>query len=253
VFGVDYEEVRFPALDGTRLAAWWVPCAPSAPRAVVILCHGYGRNREQLLPCLPALLAAGYYALLFDFRAHGASAGRRTGIGHAEVADLLGAVAWLDAHPIVARLPIVTLGFSMGGAVSILGAAQTPRITAVIADSVFPSLEQAVERRGRLLFGSLSPLVQPPVRRVWRHLHQAEPGAVAPEEAISLLSPRPVLVIHCEHDIYLSEADTRALYDRAGEPREFWIALAAGHTRAIYRSPHEYMDRVLSFLRRHGI
>jgi fermentation-respiration switch protein FrsA (DUF1100 family) len=251
--GLDYVEVRFSALDGTRLAGWWVPNAAPA-RGAVILCHGYACNREQPLPLLPALLQAGYHGFLFDFRAHGESAGRQCGIGHAEVADLLGAVAWLERRlSAPGALPIAALGFSMGGAVSILAAAQTSRIRAVIGDSVFPSLEQAVERRGRLLFGPLSPLIQPPVQRVWRRLHQAEPDAVSPEAAIASLSPRPVLLVHCERDIYLDERDLRALYDRAGDPRELWRVPGALHMGAVRRSPHEYVQRVLSFLRRHGL
>src|SRR5215212_783071 len=121
--GLEYEALPLPSLDGTRLAAWWVPAAKPA-RGAVVICHGYACNREQGLPCLPAFLQAGYHALLFDFRAHGESDGRKTGIGHDEVSDLLGAVAWLNAHPDMAGLPIVAMGFSMGGAVSILGGAQ---------------------------------------------------------------------------------------------------------------------------------
>jgi len=247
-------------------------------RGVVILCHGYACNREQPLPCLPALLQAGYHAFLFDFRAHGESGGRQTGIGHAEVADLLGAVAWVERrvsgedagspraerladafprHPTPDTrhpdLPIIALGFSMGGAVSILAAAETKAIAAVVADSVFPSLEQAVERRGKLLFGPLCPLIQPPVRRVWRRLHQAEPADVSPASAIAALSPRPVLVVYCERDIYLDERDVRSLYECAGDPREFWRVPHAIHMGAVRRSPREYMDRVLSFLARHGL
>jgi fermentation-respiration switch protein FrsA (DUF1100 family) len=220
---------------------------------VVVLCHGYARNREQVLPLLPAYLRAGYHGLCFDFRAHGESEGRQCGIGHAEVADLLGAIAWLGGAKAAAGLPIIAHGFSMGGAVSILAAAQLPAIAAVIGDSVFPSLEQAVQRRGQLIFGPLSPLIQTPVRRVWRRLHQADPEAVSPEAAIHTLSPRPVLLIHCERDIYLAENDVRTLYDRAGDPREFWRVPAALHMGALRLSPAEYMDRVLSFLRRHGI
>lgn len=249
--GIHYAEVTLSALDGTRLAAWWVP-APEA-RAVVILCHGYGRNREQLLAALPPLHRAGYHALLFDFRAHGESEGRRCGIGHAEVDDLLGAADWLRRHPTAASLPLIAMGFSMGGAVSILGAARDPRIAVVVADSVFPTLEQAVQRREQLLLGALSPLVQPPVRRVWRRLHQVDPEAISPIEAIGRLSPRPVMLIHCEQDIYLCEEDVRALYDRAGDPREFWQAPNARHIRALDLSPDDYMERVFSFLRRLGL
>lgn len=252
--GLAYEPVRFPAVDGTRLAGWWVPASdPGAARATILLCHAYACNREQMLPCLPALHAAGYHALLFDFRAHGESGGSSTGIGHAEVADLLGALRWLDAHPTAAPLPVAALGLSMGGAAAILTAAFTERIAAVIADSVFPTLEQALQRRSQLFFGPAAHRIHPPVRRVWRRLHHTDPTVVAPARAIRRISPRPVFLIHCERDWFLSEEDARILYESAADPREFWHVPAVRHAKAHERYNRTYMRRVIDFLRRHGL
>jgi uncharacterized protein len=253
-FGLDFESVSFPARDGVRLSGWWVPAEQAeTARGTVVLCHGYPKNRSQMLPCLPALHRAGYHALLFDFRALGESEGRRCGIGHAEVDDLLGAVAWLDTRPEAAALPVAALGLSMGGAVAILAAAECPRIAVVVADGVYPSLEQALRRRCQLIFGPLAPLVQPSLRRVWRRLHGAHPSAVAPERAIGRLAPRPVFLIHCSGDIYLSVADAHALRSGAAGPCEFWHVEGTPHVSAHERHTDEYTARVIDFLRRHGL
>jgi fermentation-respiration switch protein FrsA (DUF1100 family) len=206
-----------------------------------------------MLPCLPALHQAGYHALLFDFRALGESEGRRCGIGHAEVDDLLGAVEWLDTRPQAAALPVAALGLSMGGAVAIIAAAECPRIAMVVADGVYPSLEQALSRRCRLVFGPLAPLVQPSLRHVWRRLHGAHPSAVAPEREITRLAPRPVFLIHGSRDIYLSAADAHALVSGAAGPCEFWHVEGAHHVRAHQHRTDEYMTRVVDFLQRHGL
>jgi fermentation-respiration switch protein FrsA (DUF1100 family) len=122
----------------------------------------------------------------------------------------------------------------------------------LIGDSVYPTLEQAVERRARMLFGPLAPIVQPTAHGLWRWLHGADPATVAPVEAIGSLSPRPVLLIRCSWDLFLSEADALALYDAAREPREFW-RVDATHVRGHLWRTEEYMERVLAFLRRHGL
>jgi fermentation-respiration switch protein FrsA (DUF1100 family) len=252
--GLPYEPVRFPARDGLWLSAWWVPAAqPETARAAVVLCHGYPKNRAQMLPCLPALHHAGYHALLFDFRALGESEGRRCGIGHAEVEDLLGAIEWLASRPEVSALPVAALGLSMGGAVAIMAAAECSRIAAVVADGAYPSLEQALHRRCRLVFGPLAPLVQPSLRRVWVRLHGAHPSAAAPERAIRRLAPRPVFLIHGSRDIYLSATDARALVDGAAGPCEFWHVDGVPHVRAHEHHTDEYMTRVIDFLQRHGL
>jgi fermentation-respiration switch protein FrsA (DUF1100 family) len=140
----------------------------------------------------------------------------------------------------------------MGGAVAIMAARECPQIAAVVADSVYPTLEQAVERRARMLFGPLAPIVQPTTHGLWRWLHGADPAAVSPVEAIGALSPRPVLLIRCSWDIFLSETDALALYEAAGEPREFW-RVDATHVRGHAWRTGDYMTRVLDFLRRHGL
>src|SRR4051794_15222836 len=48
--GLPYEEIVFPAADGVRLSGWLIPAsAANDKRAVVIVCHGYPMNREEML------------------------------------------------------------------------------------------------------------------------------------------------------------------------------------------------------------
>jgi len=69
-------EVRFESLDGTPLAGWFIPGRPKGP--TIILLHGYGRSRAELLPHTNYLHQAGYNVLLFDFRNRGKAAERRS-------------------------------------------------------------------------------------------------------------------------------------------------------------------------------
>ena len=82
--------------------------------------HGYGHSRAQLLPHADFLHQAGFSVLLFDFRAHGRSAGTITTFGFLERWDVLGAVKFLQDRQIHR---IGLLGFSLGGISAILSTA----------------------------------------------------------------------------------------------------------------------------------
>ncbi|HYR12050.1 MAG TPA: alpha/beta fold hydrolase [Longimicrobium sp.] len=56
-----------------RVAAWSWGSGPT-----VLLAHGWGGTAADMAPLAERLQAAGYRAVLFDFPAHGRSAGRRT-------------------------------------------------------------------------------------------------------------------------------------------------------------------------------
>ena len=96
LYGWAFERVTFPAaVDGTRIAGWWIPAAggesdrtlilcPGAtggPAAVLALVHGRPASADQL-PA-PGLVADGYNVLTFDFRGHGGSGGHLVSYGQA--------------------------------------------------------------------------------------------------------------------------------------------------------------------------
>jgi pimeloyl-ACP methyl ester carboxylesterase len=71
------------------------------------------------------------------------------------------------------------------------------------------------------------------------------------EDAVAKLSPRPALMIHGEGDTYIKPDMARALYDRAGEPKEFWLVPGAKHNQGLHVAGEEYRRRVLRFFEQH--
>jgi pimeloyl-ACP methyl ester carboxylesterase len=129
------EDLTITTADGAKLAAWLIPSAvPNAP--ALVLLHGYPANKADLLPIAGALQSR-FTVLLLDFRYFGKSEGAATTLGFRERADLRGAVDTLAqrGHP-----RIGVFGYSLGGAVAILGAAEDPRIRAVAAWAPFADL-----------------------------------------------------------------------------------------------------------------
>jgi hypothetical protein len=102
-FGFAFERVSFDATDGTRLQGWWIPAqSRDSGRSVkstrtVLICHGLAGNKSSQLLLARDLVPAGYNVLVFDFRAHGESAGQTITYGDLERRDVLGAVRWIRA------------------------------------------------------------------------------------------------------------------------------------------------------------
>ena len=137
-------------VEDVRLAAWLVP-RPGAP--AVILLHGYPAEKADMLP-LAAALARDFAVLLPDLRSFGASEGRATTLGFRERGDLRRAIDLLAArgHAVVG-----VFGFSLGGAVALLTAAEDARIRAVAAYAPFADLRML----GHDLYAWLGPLRRP--------------------------------------------------------------------------------------------
>ena len=77
--GLAYEDVEFPANDGSTLRGWLVEA--EAPGAVAVVgMHGGASDRRTYLNHLPSFREQGYDTLLFDQRGCGLSDGERRGL-----------------------------------------------------------------------------------------------------------------------------------------------------------------------------
>ena len=129
------EDLALTTADGVKLTAWLIPAAAASAPAVVVL-HGYPANKADLLPIAGALHGR-FTVLLVDFRYFGGSEGRATTLGFRERADLRAAV---DALAQRGHTRIGVFGYSLGGAVALMGAAEDPRIRAVAVWAPFADL-----------------------------------------------------------------------------------------------------------------
>ncbi|HLV80093.1 MAG TPA: alpha/beta fold hydrolase [Chthonomonadaceae bacterium] len=250
--GLDYEDIAFPSRDGLQIRGWLIPApAGEETKAVVVLCHGYPTNRVEMLPYVRMLHEAGYATLLFDFRALGESEGDLCSIGHYEVEDLRGALDYLQSRPDTRALPYGALGLSLGGAVSLMTAAEDARLRAVVAEASYPSLQHAIEARCRFVAGPFAKTVVRSLHKVARRWIDFHPGDVAPLEVIGRISPRAVLLIQGQRDPQVRWRDAVRMYEAAGEPREIWLLPRSGHARCLRDAPQEYACRVTAFFQKY--
>jgi len=257
-YGLPFTEVLFPSSDGLGLHGWFIPSPgvtafsleepdwATGSKGTIVLAHGRFGSKDADLKYVPWLREAGYNCLMFDFRGHGRSEGNYTSFGYHERKDLLGALDFLRRKNIST---VGVLGFSLGGAVGITSAAEREEIMAVVADGAFVELRSALARGAeerhlpRWLVRSLgASILWLAGKRVGGDLEESDPL-----RWVERIAPRALFLIHGVEDPYVSVENVQRLYERAGEPKELWIAPGAGHRRVDEVYPDQYRERVLGF------
>lgn len=239
------QEIAFRTTDNLTLHGWYLP--HPQPRDVLILCHGYAMSRHELLDLAEDLRQRGHAMVLFDFRGHGTSEGRRSTIGVRESGDVIAALDFVQAQPELAQLPIGVAGISMGGAASLLAAARDERIAAVAADSSFAALADTARGNLRALSHAVVTPLSPLVIRFSELFTHVRIGLNRPVDAIAALAPRPVLIIHDSEDTFIPVTNALALHTAASTPKELWISPGRGHASLLACQPAEYARRLHQF------
>ena len=241
-FGYPVESTTFNATDDITIAGWFVPYENSS-RGVVLL-HGNGSTRSQMIARAKFLRAHGYAVLLYDARGHGESAGNLVSVGWYETKDLLGALAFLRSKGCT---EIGCIGASQGGATIALAAPDLHDVKWVVLEGVYPTIRIALDRRFRhtlFLPGWLAGLFMIPIAE-WRLGVSLD--EIAPVKTIGKLSC-PVLVMGGESDLHTTRDDTLELYNAAQAPKMLWLVPNAPH-KDLYGFAHEeYEKHLLDFI-----
>ena len=93
-FKLPYENVTFRTEDKVQLKGWFIP-APEESEKTIILMHGWGMNRADILKNTYFLHDLGFNLFYFDFRALGESGGKTSSIGYLELKDITAAISFL--------------------------------------------------------------------------------------------------------------------------------------------------------------
>jgi fermentation-respiration switch protein FrsA (DUF1100 family) len=240
--GIAHEAITFAAADGVRISGWWL-ARPESNR-VVIGCHGHRGSKDELLGIGSGLWRAGMNVLVFDFRGRGASDDSVCSLAYHEVADLRGAVQYA-----IDRLPtasIGVIGYSMGAAVSLLVAADEPRIKAVVADSSFAVMRDVVAHaitQRRLPTRPVLALADRFTHRQYGYRFDS----VRPVDAIARIAPRPVMLVHGANDTMITPRHAYQLYQAAQSPKELWLVSGVEHCGAYFLDRAHYVERMARF------
>ncbi|MEU8763490.1 alpha/beta fold hydrolase [Streptomyces sp. NPDC048659] len=240
--------------DGVRIEAVYEPSAASVTDTAVVLAHGFTGSADRPALRRAALaLRAHAHVVTFSFRGHGGSGGRST-VGDREVLDLAAAVRWARG---LGHTRVATAGFSMGGSV-VLRHAALERGTGAHTDAVAAvSAPARWYYRGTPSMRRVHWLITSPVGRlVGRYglgtriaAEDWDPVPLSPVEAVPLIAPTPLLVVHGDRDPYFPLDHPRSLIAAAPEgAAELWLEHGMGH--AENAAGPELLDRLGRWLAR---
>jgi alpha-beta hydrolase superfamily lysophospholipase len=262
-FGLRSETVSFDSTDGIPLKAWWLP-ASGSPRAAVIIAHGIDHTRQVMLPRAVFLVDGGYDVLALDLRCHGESGGKVASPGFLEARDILGAVRYIRSRG--SSEPIAVLGLSYGAVASLIAAAESPQIIAVISDGAFPTGKQLSQDISRhylddprtpfLVRVPLLLLTIPGAARATAMVYYVRSGTYLGPELLSVIPSAsqikvPVLLISGEKDWIVPTHRARQIFSVIpSDQKELVVIPNAVHDTTYSAAPTVYADAVLSFLAR---
>ncbi len=187
----------------------------------------------------------GFDVLLIDMQAHGETPGERITLGYLEADDVTAAVAYARRRSPAHRIGVV--GRSLGGAAALL--ASPLGIDALVLESVYPTIEEAIHDRLRMWLGPFAGVTAPLL------LCQVEPrlgiacSTLRPIDHIAAVGC-PVLIMSGTEDEHTTIIETRRLYQTAVEPKELVEFPGVAHVDLMAANPALYDESILRFLRR---
>lgn len=245
-FKLPFETVEFTTSDGLILKGWFIPSVRDTPKTI-IMCHGWGGNRGDLLQTTNFLHDAGFNLFYFDFRASGESQGAVSSVGYLEAKDFEAALEFLRQRKPETEGHIGAYGTSMGGSVAIYSASRHPELRCVLVEDAFCSYNQVVGRWGWIKMSlPYYPLI-PMILFFVRLRLGIDPETFSPIYKVDKISPRPVMFIHGDLDALVPVKEIKRLFHKAGNPKDLFIVPGAAHGKCSDTGGEEYRKRVSRF------
>jgi uncharacterized protein len=195
----------------------WLPDPRRANGCGVLILHGAGSCKESHHDYARVVLAAGFAAIAFDQRGHGASAGPMDGRALDDIAAKAGLLRSRIGN---ADAKLALRGSSMGGYLAIV-AAPAARAAAVVA--ICPASAHGLRRA--LAAGSLQFDADVPALEALLADHELS-------EAVRSLAA-PILLLHAEGDEQVPVEHSRELEKLFASPRSRLITVPGGHHRSV--------------------
>jgi fermentation-respiration switch protein FrsA (DUF1100 family) len=248
-FGAEYQDIEFYTEDKIKISGWLLPSRDK--KATIIFSHGMFRSRRELLERAIALWKLGYGALLYDSRNHGASGAARVSLGYHERLDADAAVRYM-LEQVVSSDRIILYGISMGAVTALLAAAETPKVSAVIADSAFLSFADTTSHHVRVFLHLPAFPLANELRYFIEQRADFDGAQLDALEAVKRIGDRPVFFISGRNDKRMPPNITEALYNAAASPKKDLMIVDGAetsiHGHAFQAEPNTYIERISQFI-----
>jgi len=242
-----YETIDFSTADGINLKGWFIPAAGGETGKTIILCHGWGTNRGDLLRDTHFLAEKGFNLFYFDFRGSGESGGSISSVGYLETRDFDAAYDFLKARRQHAMEHAAVFGTSMGGSVAVFAAAKYPELRCLLAENTFRSYRRVIANwswlRTKVPYYPLVPMTLAFVKMKLG----ADPEPFSPVHNIGKVKI-PVMLINGDNDDIVPLPDAENLFGMCkAEKKQLWIITGASHGKCAEVGGEVYKNKVAQF------
>ena len=246
--GLKYETIDLKTEDGVDIKGWFIE-SEGSDRAVIIV-HGHGSSWFEGIRYSKALHDAGINLFLINMRGNSGhpTKGYFT-MGYHEQKDVKAGISFLLKEKNIQHLGIY--GFSMGGATSIVRMADDKRIKAGAFNSAFNSpVLQIGEEASRKYYLPYFPSVWA-TKSIAEYRTGSDFDKVNVLTSISMISPRPVMIMHSYGDGRIGIDQAKSIFAAAKEPKEKWFPDYPGHARLWNGNNKLAEQKVTDFFIRH--
>jgi pimeloyl-ACP methyl ester carboxylesterase len=240
-------EATIPAEEGGVLEVWRVrPEGPS--RGLVVLAHGWGRNRDRMVNRGRIFGRLGFTTIMHSARDHGKSSPHHFMCAPRFAADIEAVLRWVEE-------PVLLYGHSIGAAAAVIVASRNPeRVKLLFLEACYARTREALVslyRSYNWVFGVFfAPMVVLWMEIFWKwKLEKVSPVRLA--GAIDC----PVLIIHGEKDQNFPLHHAWRLRDSFPSGRaEVFVAPGADHSsssldpdypRVIEEFTHRHLPHII--------
>ena len=211
------------AVDGKRLELWYVN-PESKSRGIVVLVHGWGRNRDRMVNRARLFGRWGYTTVMFSARDHGGS-GRKWFMNALRFAEDIEAVLdWIGE-------PVMLYGHSAGSGGAIIAASRNPeRIRLLFLEGVYAHTREALLSLYTWVHPAFGRLFGPAILTLMNAVYRGAMDTYSPARLVPLLR-MPTMLIHGKADGRFPVTFARDLASRfPADQVALYIAPGAGHS-----------------------
>lgn len=213
----------------------WVIDAKN-PKAIFVLCHGYGGSRQAWEEVALRLSERGYTSIIPSMPAHGENPDQDVGFGikESKIASLCAKHA-RQQHP---GLPVIGVGVSLGGAAVWLA---SDSFDGVATEGTFPTMDQATDAflDSALPFGHIT---FRPVKWIAEWRSGIPSSSIRPIDKVRKWKGKPALVMHGTGDRLFPLEFGEQISHELGV--ELWRIEGAAHAYGFDVAGTRYIDKL---------
>ena len=218
--GLVYEEVWFNTQDDIKLHAWLVPGEPDKP--MVVFFHGNAANISYRVEILQYFNQIGFSVFIFDYRGFGRSHGHANSEEDLYI-DSRGALEFLKSRGwSVSRM--IYYGRSMGAAASLQMGLEFPPAV-VVMEAPFTSMADIAWHTAPVTYALLG----------WWAIHARFDNINKIEKLTT-----SVVILQGDKDHIVPVEMAERLYQRAREPKAFYLIPDGGHSNLFQIGAEKY-------------